>query len=473
MRVTSDLLRSRLRRLARTGVVLALALAGLMLAAVTPAAAAPRAILAKNDTIGEVKMLAPASEPTAFVFFISDKNGLTGTLAAEAETLVGRGAAVALIDLNALIRKEAETEDDDTCHYVFGDLEDLARIAERQLGMTAWRWPIMLGLGNGGGALAYLAIAQAPANTAAGAISIGFSPELETRLPLCPGASNAGKNGDAYTYAPMDSIPGRWDLILPEKPDASIQAFIDASSGTELIVNGGSDQDRFAAAADAVFDIASQPAGEMDDLPLVELPAKGHPAALFVFISGDGGWRDIDKQVGEYLAAHGVSVVGVDSLRYFWSAKTPQQIAADLDRIISHYTARWRIKTAALGGYSFGADVIPLAWRQISPANQARISLLALMGLEMTADLQVTVNGWLGMSSSSEVDVRPYLSDLPKTKVMCFYGTDEQKDGETACTANTLAGAARVERPGGHHFDGDYQPVARLILGRLEQVANR
>lgn len=472
MQVTFDTLVRRGGHVARAVLLLAATLAFVAGMPATQADAAPRSIVAKNESIGEVKVLAPEGEPAAFVFYISDEDGLTGTLTAQAETLVSRGAAVALIDLNTFVRKEAETEDDDTCHYAFGDLEDLARVAQRQLGMTAWRWPIMLGAGKGG-TLAYLTIAQAPENTAAGAISLGFSAAFKSKLPLCPGAANNGKDGDTYTYAPMADIPGRWDLIVPAKPDPSIQAFVDASSSAGVIVNGGSDQDRFAAAADAVFDIASQPAGELDDLPLVELPAKGHPTTLLVFISGDGGWRDIDKQIGEYLAAHGVSVVGVDSLRYFWSEKTPAQIAADLDRILTHYVARWRIKNAALGGYSFGADVIPLAWRQISPANQERISLLALMGLEPSADLQVTVNGWLGMSSSSEVDVRPYLAQLPKTKVMCFYGADEQKDGETACTANQLAGATRLERPGGHHFDGDYEPVARLILDRLERVANK
>jgi type IV secretory pathway VirJ component len=50
---------------------------------------------------------------------------------------------------------------------------------------------------------------------------------------------------------------------------------------------------------------------------------------------------------------------------------------------------------------------------------------------------------------------------------MCFYGADEKKDNETACVMKELDGAKRFERPGGHHFDGDYETIARLVLEEL------
>ncbi len=80
---------------------------------------------------------------------------------------------------------------------------------------------------------------------------------------------------------------------------------------------------------------------------MVEIPAetglkgKGDSAGgdtLAIFWSGDGGWRDIDRQIGQELARSGMPVVGVDSLRYFWREQRPEAIAHDLDRMISHYT---------------------------------------------------------------------------------------------------------------------------------------
>lgn len=52
---------------------------------------------------------------------------------------------------------------------------------------------------------------------------------------------------------------------------------------------------------------------------------------------------------------------------------------------------------------------------------------------------------------------------------MCFYGVDEKEDNSTACVLPGLDGATRIERPGGHHFDGNYQVIADDILKRLKE----
>jgi type IV secretory pathway VirJ component len=444
-------------------------LIGSAMLAAQPADAATRSFSFTADLIGDIRVLAPEGEPQTFVFLISDTDGVTPQRLADAEELVKRGAAVALVDLAGFIAKQAASDDVD-CHYAFGDLEDAARAIERQLGMTQWRQPIMLGYGDGG-TVAYLAIAQAPANTAAGAVSIGFKPYLKSKLPFCPGAPEKSKDKDGYTYSPMPEVPGRWSLIASSPPPPDAQAFTTASPGSKAVIVADSDAARFNAAAEEIFDIASAPPGELGDLPLIELPAKGRAAALFVLLSGDGGWRDIDKQIGEYLSQHGVSVVGVDSLRYFWTAKEPKQVAADIGRIVHHYTKHWDIRSAGIGGYSLGAGAIPLAWPFIKPELQDKIGTIVLLGLEPTADLQVTVSGWLGLASNTEIDVRPHLSALPRGKVMCFFGAEETADSDTACTSPEIDAADRFERPGGHHFDGDYQAVARMIADRLQRQA--
>jgi type IV secretory pathway VirJ component len=68
------------------------------------------------------------------------------------------------------------------------------------------RWPVLFGVGKGG-ALAYLALAQAPENTAAGAVSIGFDDKLQSKLELCEGAPKAG---EGMTYAPQKQLSGRY-----------------------------------------------------------------------------------------------------------------------------------------------------------------------------------------------------------------------------------------------------------------------
>jgi type IV secretory pathway VirJ component len=408
-------------------------------------------------------VVAPVGDPSAFVIYISDVDGVTDARRAEADRLVARGAAVALVEINEFLKRQAAS-DDVECHYAFGDLEDLAHAAQRELRAPEWLWPVILGVGQGGTA-AYLNIAQAPANTAAGAVSIGLANTFKSKLPFCPGAPDRGKAGESYTYAPMTDIPGRWTLVTAAAPDDTVAHFLNASQGTNSVVVPGGGQDQlFAAAADAVFQIAALPKPTLSSIPLVELPARsGDANAIFILISGDGGWRDIDKQIGEFLSQHGVHVIGIDSLRYFWKKKTPQEIASDLNRVVEYYTKRWKVDRVGLGGFSFGADVIPLAWKHLSTDSQQAIGHIVLLGLEPTAALEVTVSGWLGIGDSREIDVRPYLATLPKQKTMCFYGAEEKADADTACVFKELDGARRLERPGGHHFDGDYESVARII----------
>ena len=430
-----------------------------------------RSLTITQDVLGAVPIVAPQGEPKRFVIFISDKDGLTAARQAETQKLVALGAAVALIDLPALQAIFAKRKDDD-CSYVFGELEDLSRMAQRQLGVTDWQWPVLFGLGDGG-TLAYLALAQAPTNTAGGAVSIGFSPAFLGAVPMCAGATEATRAGGVITYAPMADLPARWEAVLAAPPSAAQKAFVDAAPGdAHATVVAGDDAARFDAAAKALFEM-QPPAGDaLSDLPLTELPAAKPGPHLVILLSGDGGWRDIDKQIGEYLAGHGVSVIGLDSLRYFWRRKDAKQIAADLQRIADYYLEKWTLTGLGLAGYSFGADVLPMTWPELEPATQARTHVIALLGISPTFDLEVSVSGWLGLHSSTNVDMRPFLGKLPKARVLCFYGEEEKSGNETACVLPELAGATLIERPGGHHFDGNYQLLADEILKRLPTTAS-
>ena len=181
------------------------------------------------------------------------------------------------------------------------------------------------------------------------------------------------------------------------------------------------------------------------DLPLVELPADKPGDLMAVIYSGDGGWRDIDKQIGEALAAAGVPVVGVDSLRYFWRERTPDEVGHDLAQIIDVYTARWKTPRVALVGYSFGADILPFAYNRLPAAARDRVALVSLLGVEPRAAFEFSVTGWLGGEPPADAPaVLPEVLRIPPGKVQCFYGDEEE---DTLCRDPALAGAEIIQ----HH----------------------
>src|SRR6266852_4136244 len=95
-------------------------------------------------------------------------------------------------------------------------------------------------------------------------------------------------------------------------------------------------------------------------LPLVEVPAtSGASDTLVVFVSGDGGWAAIDKAISRVLADHGMPVVGLNALQYFWTKRTPESAARDLQTIIDTHLGQWKKSRVVVVGYSRGADVLP------------------------------------------------------------------------------------------------------------------
>jgi type IV secretory pathway VirJ component len=336
------------------------------------------------------------------------------------------------------------------------DLEELSKRVQRELGSPRYLSPLLAGAGEGG-TFAYAALAQAPAATLAGAASVDPAPALATRVPFCAGAPAAPAASGGFAYAAKSPLPGPWrvDARGPLAADLAALATPDASPPG----GAGDAAARVAALASRALD-ASRPAAALRDLPLALRPAERPGPLLAVVYSGDGGWRDIDKQIGEVLARDGVPVVGVDSLRYFWRRKTPDEVARDLAAILRHYAQVFRAREYVLVGYSFGAGVLPFAVNRLPEAERARVVQVSLLGLGSRAAFEFHVGGWLGAGSPEDPLALPEVQRLDAALVQCFYGEDEP---DTLCRDPALAAAERIHTRGGHHFDGDYAALARRI----------
>ncbi len=172
-----------------------------------------------------------------------------------------------------------------------------------------------------------------------------------------PGRRNAdGDPAGGFDYALDADLPSPAALVSAAPlAGVSTQSSDNAMRAKTVVVDSVSG--RLDAAVDAVVSIAASDASS-NDLPT---PASSTPDSLVLFFSGDGGWRDRDKVIGDEMSRHGVHVVGIDSLRYFWAERTPRQIANDAVSIIDRADPSGKMPIAVYG-YSFGADVFPFAW---------------------------------------------------------------------------------------------------------------
>ncbi|MGH8508607.1 MAG: AcvB/VirJ family lysyl-phosphatidylglycerol hydrolase [Gammaproteobacteria bacterium] len=118
----------------------------------------------------------------------------------------------------------------------------------------------------------------------------------------------------------------------------------------------------FQGTIDQVCDDKAVQAEDVKDLPLVEVLSKTKESDTFIVIlSGNGGWAGIDRELGDAFVQKGIPVVGLNSLQYFWTPRTPEGFTKDLERVLRYYKAAWRKDHVMLVGYSQGADVLPFA----------------------------------------------------------------------------------------------------------------
>ncbi len=255
----------------------------------------------------------------------------------------------------------------------------LSRQLQHGHGDIEYQFPILAGTGEGG-TLAAATLAQAPGNTLAGVVSIDPSAAVRTARPLCAGqtATPAGEAG--FSYGPVDTLNGFWTIgLTPAAPRQGREHAAElhrAGMPLEIKPLDGGDTAAELAALVAPH-LARGTAEGVAALPLIELPAAAPSPLMAVVLSGDGGWRDLDKTIADALQQDGVSVVGWDSVRYFWHRKDPDDAAADLAAVLETYLARFHAEKVALVGYSFGADVLPFLYNRLPQNLRDRVGDVA------------------------------------------------------------------------------------------------
>ena len=377
------------------------------------------------------------------------------------------------------------------CWYPAGDLEVISRSAQKQMHLAQYVPPVLIGYSSGA-TLVYGALAAAPATTFGGGISLGFCPDLPVDRSVCP-ASAWRPTYDAKTHEAwlprVDALPHEWRVLNGAEDRVcdigAMRRFVAGMANAELDVIEGTGHgfgrpvrwtETFDRAVEAVLARARPAApaprpappgsGDLEssldrlDLPLTYSWTE-QPAAFLVFFSGDGGWAAIDEGIADALASHRISVIGVSSLKYFWREKTAAQVASDLSAIVSRLEATGR--PIFVGGYSFGASVVPLALQAGGPRRAA--AGLVLLSPDTSASFEIDPLDWIRTAAENpETQVAPAIRAL-NLPTLCIAGTEEESG---ACLELPERPPIDVRRlPGSHHFKGDYaglgDAVARFI----------
>jgi len=426
-----------------------------------------------------VTIYRPAGDVKSVVLFLSGDGGWNQGVVDMAQALSHEGALVAGVDVPKLLANL--DEDTEACVSPDGDLENLSHYVQSYAKLPTYHTPVLAGYSSGA-TLAYAMLAQAPVNTFAGGLSLGFCPDLLLHKTLCRGEGlhfNRRKQDGGIDVLPSAKLGNPW-VVLNGAQDqvcelAGAREFVAQTHNATFVelpkVGHGYSVTRnwmpqfltaFHSLERDTHAALPPPPASLADLPLVEVPATGNGDVFAVLLSGDGGWAGLDKDVAAALAAQGISVVGLDSLRYFWTARTPDSLAADLDRVLRYYAATWHKSHAVLIGYSQGADVLPFAMNRLPAASRAVVERTVMMGLGENASFEFHFTNWLGADSG--LPILPEVARLDAGSTLCLYGKDE---GDSLCPKVPAGHVQAVQVAGGHHFSGAYDSLARRITAGL------
>jgi type IV secretory pathway VirJ component len=436
------------------------------------AAAAPA--LLSHGRFKDLAVYKPPAAASSFVLFLSGDDGWSGRAEGFAEQLTQQGAMVVGIDLPKF--KAVLEADGADCVFPDGDLENLSHFVQAYFHNSTYLAPLLVGL-DSGGSMAYAVLAQAPQDTFAGALSVGFCPHLSLDKPLCKGSGlelTHAARGAGLNLLPIKSLNNPWVVLEDSNnlqcPAATSRDFVARVHGAAIAtlprLNERPFNAAFAKLAAANLGRIVAPPAALGDLPVVEVPAQPdtHAADSFAIImSGDGGWAGIDQNIATALSAEGIPVVGWDSLRYYWTARTPDGVAADTDRMIRYYLAHFSKKRVLLIGYSQGADVLPFAVNRLPAATKAHVSLVAILGMSEHALFEFHVSSWISDGNSGP-ETLPEVNRIAGIPVLCIYGEDER---DSLCPKLDSSKFKIVKVKGGHHFDGNYAALAGDILSAV------
>ncbi len=430
---------------------------------------------------GTITIYRTQPHPANVILFVSGDGGWNQGVVDMARELAGMDALVAGIDIVHYLKQLAGSSE--PCSYPAADFENLSHFLQKRLEFPQYVQPVLIGYSSGA-TLVYATLAQSPPGTFLGAMSLGFCPDLPLAKPFCSGTGltmEPGPRGKGINFLPCTHLKDPW-IALQGTVDQvcdpeGTRRFVNQVANGEVIMlpkvgHGYSvPKNWMPQFREAFRKVSARQAqgikpvdADLSDLPLVEVPAVGPPRdALAVLITGDGGWAGADQEIAAGLADAGIGVVALNALKYFWTARTPQGLGADLDRILRHYIARWGKDRALLVGYSLGADVMPFAVNHLSKAVRDQVKCVALLAPGRQTAFEFHLSDWMGGGGGATYPTQPEVARMAGPEIICVYGRTET---DSLCPLLDNGRVKLVELKGGHHFGGDYATLIQAIVAQ-------
>ena len=190
------------------------------------------------------------------------------------------------------------------------------------------------------------------------------------------------------------------------------------------------------------------------DVPATARAPPNRAGLVAVVFSGDAGYQiGMASMIGNRLAADGIPVVGVNTLTYFRTERTPADATRLVASAIEHAIAFARADHLILVGQSYGADMLHTGLANLPVRLRDKISLVALVVPGATVEFRATPGGILSFNVPG-VPALATARSLDWVPAVCIQGVEQTT---SLCPLLSAPNVARITMPGGHsiHWDAD------------------
>jgi type IV secretory pathway VirJ component len=432
---------------------------------------------------GRVFVYKQTSVPDNIIIMISGDAGWKYGVVDFAKTFSEMNSLVIGVDIIRYFKDLRNRTGD--CYTVAADFVQLATEIEKKYNFPEYKPPVIMGYSSGA-TLVYGILAQARPGTFVGGISIGFCPDIELPKMLCQTNGLAEKidiPGKSYILQPDAKLGNSW-IVLQGKLDkvcnySEVSDFVNKTGDAELItlpnvghgfskwsdfmpqwkdaykrLTGKSNKSEKAEKSEISEKVSSPDteAGKVKNVPVIITKAKSqnneNPIALLV--SGDGGWYGFEQSIADNLAKLGIPTLGLDSKKYFWNRRSPEETAGDMARLLSFYSKEWGNERFILIGYSLGAEIVPFIVNRVPEEIRSKIISTVLLSPEIFTDFEIHISNMIGMGNRQNTyNVIDEIIKMQSIPSLVIFGESEKSKVPGLLTGTS----AKIKLiPGDHHY---------------------
>jgi type IV secretory pathway VirJ component len=188
------------------------------------------------------------------------------------------------------------------------------------------------------------------------------------------------------------------------------------------------------------------------NLPIVITNAKfqnkDSPVALI--ISGDGGWYRFEQSIADNLANNGIPTIGLDSKKYFWKRRSPEETSSDMEKALNYYGKIWGRGRFLLIGYSLGSEIIPFIVTRLPEEMRSKITSAVLLSPTTTTDFEIHISSMVGIGNHQNTyNVTNEIIKMKVVPTLIIYGESEKPQVPGLLTGT---GVKIKKIPGDHHY---------------------